>query len=126
MFRSAMFLLKHKHLREPMAMDKLCTSLVFKEIHDSGNVECLARVKRFHHNAVVGSNFFTIYHNSTDKKHINLNQDHGKEIKSISAVIYLVTEAQTRNFSQSFYVVTILINHISTEYLISTDYKFCI
>jgi hypothetical protein len=41
-------------------------------------------------------------------------------------VIYLVTEAQTRNFSQSFYVVTILINHISTEYLISTDYKFCI
>jgi len=120
-----MSLLHHKHLREPTAMDELCTSLVFKQVHNAGNVECLARVKRFHHNAVVGSNFFTIDHNSADKKHINLNQDHGKEMQSVSAVLYVVTEAQTRNFSQLFYVVTIFINHISTEYLISTDYKPC-
>jgi hypothetical protein len=58
-------------------------------------------------------------------KNINLNQDHGKEIHSVSAVLCVLIEAQTRNFSQLFYVVTILINHISTEYLISIDYKSC-
>lgn len=84
MFRSATSLLNHKHLPEPTSMDTLYTSLVFKQVHDSSNVECLARVKRFHHNAVVGSNFFTIDHNSTDKKHTNLNQDHGKEFRTIN------------------------------------------
>jgi len=125
MFRSLTSLLNHKHLREPTAMDKLCTSLVFKQVHDSGNIQCLARVKRFHHDAVVGSNFFTTDHNSTDKKHTNLKQDHDKEIQSVPAVLHVVIETQTRNFSQLFYVETILINHISTEYLIFTDYKSC-
>ena len=125
MFRSPTSLLKHKHLREPTGMDKLSTSLVFKQVHDSRNVECLARVKRFHHDAVIGSDFFTIDHNSTEKKNIDFKQDHGREIQTISAVLYGFIEPQTRIFSQLFYVVTILINHISTKHLISTNYKSC-
>lgn len=96
------FLLFHEFLPEPMAMYTLCTSPVFKQVHDTGNEERHSRVKGFHHNTVISLNLLIINHNSTGKKHINLNLRQRMKTPQL-VYLFVVLAAERKNCSLLFY-----------------------